>query len=96
MIILTIMTIITDVCSLIPDRIDARMHDSDRQPVSSAVLLNQLQRTLDQLEAVQCLELQRLRLLIEREQTAASTLSLENAVSQARSADVTVRPSRAA
>jgi len=76
------------------------MHDSDQLPVSSNSLMNQLQQSLDQLDTLQSLELQRLRVMLDRRQAESHseppTLSMEDAIGRERTADFVVRRSRAA
>jgi len=73
------------------------MHDSDQQSDSPnpRSLILQLERSLDHVEALQSLELQRLRLVVERSQLGSqedsSHLSAAVAMNSTRSADTVVR-----
>jgi hypothetical protein len=73
------------------------MHDSDRQPGSPnpRSLILQLERSLDHVEALQSLELQHLRLAIERGrlelQENGTVLSFAAAVNSKRNVDVIIR-----
>ena len=73
------------------------MHDSDRQSDSPnpRSLILQLERSLDHVEALQSLELQRLRLAVERSQLGSqedsSHLPVAVAMNSKRSADAVIR-----
>jgi len=73
------------------------MHDSDQQSDSLGPrsLILQLERSLDHVEAMQSLELQHLRLAIERSQLASQEdsppLDFAMAMNSKRGADIVIR-----
>ena len=95
-----IMIITTD--HITPHGIAAGMHDSEQQQMHlyQRGLLTQLEQSLDQAEALQSLELQRLRMMIERRQnqlqTRTSTSIFKPATISVCRGDIVIRPRRAA